>query len=275
VRKVPAAGTVNASYPPEVDCDSPSGTVTTTSPRGAAASPPLIARPAREAAPDLEERIRELERKLEAKEVECARLQAHVNEVNQSFAEQRERDTQAIKQRDRHIEELSRRNKELLAAHAHAQDPEVAQGGSSGDSAEALGQAKDGSSIDAAGVAAAAGAAAAAAAAAARGGGRFTERSQASPEASGNLDDADMPTLAALRQRLYPKRGSFGVDKEKQRNHLAHTPSTGGDSEASSRSGTRNTLRRPSGSTGTFGTAPNPRLSPRTSEQQTPKRGRN
>jgi len=64
----------------------------------------------------LEERMRELERRLDAKENMCKHLEENLNEVKSCLEEQKQRGISELKQRDLHIEELNRRNQELTAA---------------------------------------------------------------------------------------------------------------------------------------------------------------
>eukprot|EP00931_Biecheleriopsis_adriatica_P064404 TRINITY_DN39194_c0_g1_i1.p1 TRINITY_DN39194_c0_g1~~TRINITY_DN39194_c0_g1_i1.p1 ORF type:complete len:691 (+),score=90.00 TRINITY_DN39194_c0_g1_i1:102-2075(+) len=314
VRRMPAAGVVlppDASH--EVDLDSPSQTTTSPVKAASSVSPARPARASRVSSPsmgtrressehsgagskllELEERFRELERRFMAKDAEC-------QQAIDSLREEKERSSQNIAKRDSHIAELSRRNKELMQA--NRAEPEVARAtNDSSDSNECMEatlnpsscerfSADDGSNFsaplraaapapgDTAGAVAAAAAdaavAAAAVAAAARGGGRFSDRSSAKghlpkANADGRVFE-DTPTLACLRERLTAK-------STRGRNHIASTPSTGGESQFSETSSRgpgrqtpsgRQTPTRLSGTRNTFGKAP------ARSEQRTPPRGRN
>eukprot|EP00439_Symbiodinium_sp_Y106_P072695 s498_g13.t1 len=55
----------------------------------------------------LEERLKELEKRLDAKETECKLLEQHLIEVRGCLEEQRERGARDLEQRDLHIQDFS------------------------------------------------------------------------------------------------------------------------------------------------------------------------
>lgn len=132
----------------------------------------------------LEERLKELEKRLDAKETECKLLEQHLIEVRGCLEEQRERGARDLEQRDLHIQELSRRNNDLISA------------------AQGCLEVVDGpSAVDEEGAPKAPPSPEAASDGAGPGSSASRQRGRLGPEA-----ERDMPTLAALRQRLYPKR---------------------------------------------------------------------
>ncbi|CAE7946425.1 mdtH [Symbiodinium sp. KB8] len=132
----------------------------------------------------LEERLKELEKRLDAKETECKLLEQHLIEVRGCLEEQRERGARDLEQRDLHIQELSRRNNDLISA------------------AQGCLEVVDGpSAVDEEGAPKAPPSPEAASDGAGPGSSASRQRGRLRPEA-----ERDMPTLAALRQRLYPKR---------------------------------------------------------------------
>jgi len=131
----------------------------------------------------LEERMRELERRLDAKENQCKHLEEHLTEVRNCLEEQKQRGVSDLKQRDQHIAELNRRNQELIAA-AKMRFTVVP---SDGEVEDTLPQESRNESATS---------------------GEAFKRRGAASIADDVSNDKDMPTLAALRQRLYPKRNT-------------------------------------------------------------------
>lgn len=99
-----------------------------------------------------------------------------------SLEEQKQRGVSDLKKRDQHIAELSRRNKELLAAAKRA-EPEVVPVISDGAGEE--GKAKESVATES-----------------------ISSKGRKDSFGDDASIDRDMPTLAALRQRLYPKRNT-------------------------------------------------------------------
>lgn len=299
VRRVqPAGSNIAPETSPEVECESPEGTSTTISPKVQASNPSrLVARPQRTSSPGhtasmltMEERLQAMELQLNDRNLEVSRLQQYLSEVQDSLAEHKDRAARDLQGRDRHIEELSRRNQQLLAAHQDANKELLLQ--ATQQAAAAVKQVSGAAEVapdisdlssqcvedsqmgvqdgtESSPPTPCSGAQA----------GCFAGVSATGADgaAGGSLDDPKMPTLAALRQRLYPKHGQSAAA---QTRHLGSSAaSTHSESEASSRGIGRNGIgtnsRTSTRSAGTFGTAPNPRLPARRGEQQvrTPPRG--
>eukprot|EP00435_Cladocopium_sp_Y103_P034517 s1093_g8.t3 len=142
----------------------------------------------------LEERMRELERRLDAKENQCKHLEEHLTEVRNCLEEQKQRGMSDLKQRDQHIAELNRRNQELIAA-AKMRFTVVP---SDGEVEDALPQESRNESATS---------------------GEAFKRRGAASIADDVSNDKDMPTLAALRQRLYPKRNTRQDKQDGEKDH--------------------------------------------------------
>ncbi|CAE7495088.1 unnamed protein product [Symbiodinium pilosum] len=141
----------------------------------------------------LEERLKELERRLDAKETECKMLEHHLTEVRGCLEEQRERGARDLEQRDLHIQELSRRNNDLIreaqgmyqVVQSTVDDPAMDEETAPKD----INLHDEESEVPAAG------------------GGSSRQRA-GRPGSEASQLERDLPTLAALRQRLYPKRSA-------------------------------------------------------------------
>jgi len=142
----------------------------------------------------LEERMRELERRLDAKENQCKHLEEHLTEVRNCLEEQKQRGVSDLKQRDQHIAELNRRNQELIAA-AKMRFTVVP---SDGEVEDTLPQESRNESATS---------------------GEAFKRRGAASIADDVSNDKDMPTLAALRQRLYPKRNTRQDKQDGEKDH--------------------------------------------------------
>ncbi|CAE8612477.1 unnamed protein product [Polarella glacialis] len=255
----------------------------------------------------LEERLRELERMLKESESKYDRLQQHLEQVEDSNEDDKDRHAKEMLHRDRQIEELQGRNASLearlvrsAAGVAAPHRAPVFGGGRAGGAPPSRGRDEpeeerdmvhkeglpfgsddsnmDGMSEDplsqnheeslaADSISERFSPVVSGAAPAILSGGRFSE-------ASGDYDD--MPAVSAVKQRLYTssKRPS-ATQPITPRGPLAKMPSVGGESQSSSRSGP--TQKPAASKAGTFGTSgTGSRIPAREQrEQKTPPRGRN
>ncbi|CAE8697464.1 unnamed protein product, partial [Polarella glacialis] len=298
---VPAASAVDDGHGQSPGAVSRGGTdVTTESPRKMGSEHAA-------AIQTLEERLRELERMLKESESKYDRLQQHLEQVEDSNEDDKDRHAKEMLHRDRQIEELQGRNASLearlvrsAAGVAAPHRAPVFGGGRAGGAPPSRGRDEpeeegdvvhkeglpfgsddsnmDGMSEDplsqnheeslaADSISERFSPVVSGAAPAILSGGRFSE-------ASGDYDD--MPAVSAVKQRLYTssKRPS-ATQPITPRGPLAKMPSVGGESQSSSRSGP--TQKPAASKAGTFGTSgTGSRIPAREQrEQKTPPRGRN